>query len=98
MTILHLAGYDRSGIPGIHGACWGVGDREESAVSFRRALMSDEPSLLRSATDEPTAALTTRGRATGVLLGGNLDMIATAAGWVLPNLRGAVLLLEDVEK
>ena len=33
-----------------------------------------------------------------ILLGGNLDMIATAAGWTLPGLQGAILLIEDVEK
>jgi muramoyltetrapeptide carboxypeptidase len=48
--------------------------------------------------DEPTSVLTTRGQAHGILLGGNLDMIATAAGWVLPNLEGTILLIEDVEK
>jgi muramoyltetrapeptide carboxypeptidase len=34
--------------------------------------------------------------AEGVLLGGNLDSIATAAGWALPPLDGAILLLEAV--
>jgi muramoyltetrapeptide carboxypeptidase len=31
-----------------------------------------------------------------VLLGGNQDMVATAAGWALPSLNGAILLLEAV--
>ena len=31
------------------------------------------------------------------MMGGNLDMIPTAAGWALPDLDGAVLLLEAIE-
>jgi muramoyltetrapeptide carboxypeptidase len=30
------------------------------------------------------------------LIGGNLDTISTAAGWSLPSLEGAILLLEAV--
>jgi muramoyltetrapeptide carboxypeptidase len=31
------------------------------------------------------------------LIGGNLDMMATAAGWALPDLNGAIVLLEVVD-
>lgn len=31
------------------------------------------------------------------MLGGNLVMVATAAGWALPDLRGAILFLEAVD-
>ena len=40
--------------------------------------------------------MTTGGQARGRLIGGNLEMIATAAGWALPNLTGAILLVEAV--
>jgi muramoyltetrapeptide carboxypeptidase len=30
------------------------------------------------------------------LIGGNLDILATSAGWLLPKLEGAVLLLEAI--
>jgi muramoyltetrapeptide carboxypeptidase len=98
-TILHLALWYRAGVPGIHGACWDA-DRfgEASALSFRRAILTKDRVTVACRSDEPTASLTTRGKAQGILLGGNLDMIATAAGWVLPNLNGAILLIEDVEK
>lgn len=43
-----------------------------------------------------TAALTTKGNAEGRLIGGNIGMVATTAGWALPNLNGAILLLEAV--
>ncbi|WP_348981178.1 LD-carboxypeptidase [Azospirillum sp. TSH100] len=99
VTILHLALWHHAGVPGIHGACWDT-DRfgEESAQSFKRSLLSAEPITVCSKPNETTAALTSHGRASGVLLGGNLDMIAAAAGWVLPRLAGAILLIEDVEK
>ena len=46
---------------------------------------------------EPTAGLTTRGKAKGVLAGGNLDLIVTAAGWALPDMAGKILLLEAID-
>ena len=98
-TILHLALWHHAGVPGIHGACWDA-DRfgEASALSFRQAILTSDPITVACRSDEPTASLTTRGNARGILLGGNLDMIATAAGWLLPNLNGAIVLIEDVEK
>jgi len=54
--------------------------------------------VIEARAHEPTAELTTTGSATGVLIGGNQDMIATAEGWALPDLSGAILLLEDVDK
>jgi muramoyltetrapeptide carboxypeptidase len=99
ITILHLALWLHAGVPGIHGACWDA-ERfgELSAASFRGALFTAEPITVQARPDETTAPLTSRGRACGVLLGGNLDMIAAAAGWALPSLQGAILLIEDVEK
>jgi muramoyltetrapeptide carboxypeptidase len=44
-----------------------------------------------------TADLTTSVVVRGILVGGNLDAVATAAGWMLPSLNGAILLLEVVE-
>ncbi len=38
------------------------------------------------------------GRATGVLMGGNLDTIGRSVGWACPSFNGAILLIEDVDK
>ena len=98
-TILHLAVWQRASVPGLHGACWDAGRfGEESAKSLERSILTTELITVRSRPDEATSALTTRGEAHGILLGGNLDMIATAGGWLLPDLRGAILLVEDVAK
>jgi muramoyltetrapeptide carboxypeptidase len=48
--------------------------------------------------DEPTAALTTTGRVLGPVIGGNLVLVCTAAGWALPNLDGAILFLEGIDQ
>ncbi|WP_258124177.1 S66 peptidase family protein [Mesorhizobium onobrychidis] len=99
ITVLHLAMWRNARVPGIHGACWPAeqfGVRAEQ--SFLHAILSTEAVTVQSVPGEITSALTTSGQARGILLGGNLDMIATAAGWALPCLRGAILLIEDVEK
>lgn len=97
VTILHLALLRNAGVAGIHGAPW---DAESfghaSAASFRHALFAADPITVRSLPVEPTSALTTQGAASGPLIGGNQDSIATAAGWGLPSLDGAILLLESV--
>ncbi|MCY1139834.1 LD-carboxypeptidase [Actinoplanes sp. Pm04-4] len=84
-TILHLAFWERAGLSGIYGGP----DR-----SFVAAAFDAEPTVLHREPDSHTAELTTTGRATGVLLGGDQEQIATAAGWILPSLHQAILLLE----
>ena len=98
ITILHLALWKHCAISGVHGALADVDGQPglQSDEALRRLLMTDDPVVIRSRTAEATAALTTSGVAEGRLLGGNLDSIATAAGWALPSLDGAILLLEAV--
>jgi len=92
ISILHLSLLAKCGLVGIHGAPFDTDDGQ----SCRRALMTDAPMSLNSRPTEVTAKLTTRGKAQGLLIGGNLDMLATAAGWSLPKLDGAILLIECV--
>lgn len=97
ITILHLSFWKHSQLPGIHGAL--LNDEfglisSESAASICRMLMSDEDLVLQSRHEEETSRLTSSGRAQGLLMGGNLEMLATAAGWILPDLKGCILLLE----
>lgn len=97
ITILHLAMWKHGVGGGLHGAV----REEDQLLSDQRpsiyALLTDTaPMILPSSPDEETASLTTSGRAEGVLLGGNLDMIATAAGWTLPRLAGSILMLEAI--
>jgi muramoyltetrapeptide carboxypeptidase len=98
VTIIHLAILQRCSVPGIHGpfASWSFdGCGPGSAERLRRAVMTTEAVDLRSDASESTSALTTSGAASGPLVGGNLDMVRTAAGSCLPELAGAILLIED---
>jgi muramoyltetrapeptide carboxypeptidase len=95
ITILHLALWKHCRLAGLHGATW---DAEnfgvKTAESFKQAILSTDDVVIRSDPKEPTSTLTTKGKVSGVLLGGNEDSIATAAGWALPSFVGAILLLE----
>ncbi|MCB1833487.1 MAG: LD-carboxypeptidase [Geminicoccaceae bacterium] len=99
ITILHLALLKNSGLPGIHGTFMNSGEgviEEQSIESLRQAVMTAENVPVHSRAEEATSVLTTGGIAEGRLIGGNLEMISTAAGWALPELSGAILLVEAV--
>lgn len=95
VTVLHLALLTQCGLAAVHGACWPP-ERfgAPTAASFEAAVFTAETIRVDALPHEPTAALTTTGRVTGRLVGGNQDSLATAAGWALPDLDGAILLLE----
>ena len=98
-TILQLALTRETGIACLHGGVvsWNAHRATPALLeSVRLGMTTTDPVALRSHPAEPTAALTTAGRASGVLVGGNLDLVATAAGWALPSLDGAILLLESI--
>jgi muramoyltetrapeptide carboxypeptidase len=100
-TSIALAIWNHCRIPSIHGGIvsWNVESQEsENREKLRRMLMTTEPVIVAARQNEQTAPLTTSGKASGFLMGGNQDMIATTAGWELPSLEGAILLLEDVDK
>ncbi|MET3579942.1 muramoyltetrapeptide carboxypeptidase [Mesorhizobium robiniae] len=100
ISILHFSLWKHCQLIGIHGALYGCDGgqiAEETSSSLQRLLMRSENVVIFSREEEATSALTTTGTASGRLIGGNLDMIATAAGWALPDLNGAILLMEAVE-
>ena len=94
ITILHLEILKECGIAGLHGAAWPASFEASSSASFVRAAMTSEMIRTASVATESTAALTTSGRANGPLIGGNQELLATSAGWAVPDLTGAILLLE----
>lgn len=100
-TAIELALWKHCHVTSIHGGIvsWNVASQEAANIEkLRQMLMATELVTLQSRNDEPTKALTTKGKATGFLMGGNQDLIGTTAGWALPSLKGAILLLEDVDK
>ena len=100
ISILHLCLWKHCRLIGVHGGLYNVAGPigRENEEALRHVLMTARPIVMQAREEEPTFALTTTGSATGRLIGGNLDMIATAAGWALPRLDGAILLIEGIGK
>jgi len=103
VTSLHLAFAARAGYATIHGPNATSSWRKASWESlWRLAFAADTPTLgganVEAETGRPARTIT-GGKTTGRLLGGNLTILSTLMGtpW-LPNLRGAVLFLEDVNE
>ncbi|ASW57881.1 LD-carboxypeptidase [Plantactinospora sp. KBS50] len=102
ITALQFALWRGARLASVHGpgAAW-LDERTPltSAESLHAALMSTEPvSVVRSA-EEETARLVVPGVATGPLLGGNLCLITASLGTPdMPDLTGAILLIEEVEE
>jgi muramoyltetrapeptide carboxypeptidase len=101
ITILHMSLWKHSKVVGLHGALY-IDETSDTEAhlrgdSLRAALMTPGPTTITCCEDEATLQLTTGGTARGPLLGGNLDMVATGAGWALPDLHGAILFLEAVD-
>ncbi len=98
ITVLHLA-LLRAGVAGsVHGLFVNWTDEyygPDCAEGLRRALMTPGPVVVPSDPTAYTAQLTSGPSATGTLVGGHLDTVRTAVGWALPDLRDAILLLED---
>lgn len=63
--------------------------------ALRRALMCVEPVVVHRQPGDYTAALSRGPVATGPLIGGNFDTLSRSVGWALPDLSGAILLIED---
>jgi len=100
ITTLHLSLFRHCRLMGIHGNLFidSAGHTEADNSAILMQILKGRGRLeFQSRREEPTSALTTSGNAEGLFVGGNLDMIATAAGWALPDLDGAILLIEAVD-
>lgn len=100
ITALHGALWTKTGLATVHGPVAGqleLGGLFASAI--KHALMSTEPVVVEASADEPTFRVRTSGIAEGLLLGGNLSMLSTCVGTpFMPDLEGAILLIEDVNE
>jgi muramoyltetrapeptide carboxypeptidase len=102
ITALQLALWRGARLATLHGpgAAW-LDDRTptRSAESLHAALTNAQPVTLHRVAEEETAPVVVPGVATGPLLGGNLCLIAASLGTPdMPDLTGAILLIEDVEE
>jgi len=100
ITALLMELWNRTRLVTIHGPMVQLLDERTapvSAASLQDALMTTKPISLTSDTREPSAAAGRPGRASGVLLGGNLTLLASSVGTEsIPDLRGAIVLIEEV--
>nr|WP_092556692.1 LD-carboxypeptidase [Actinoplanes derwentensis] len=94
ITALHLALWKEARLVTVHGP--NAGRIDDGAV---RALTTDTPIVVTAAKTEGTFPVRVDGRAEGVLLGGNLTLLAATAGtrhaW---DPAGVVLMLEEVNE
>ena len=96
ITALHLVTLKRLGLIGVHGSLTGGPHKSEVNSRLKGVLMQGKSLSIAADPENPTASLSNGGHAEGRLVGGNLDLIATCAGWALPALDGAVLCIEAV--
>jgi len=98
ITALHAALWSRAGLVTVHGPVAAQLERGGLfASTLKHALMSTEPMVVLADQTEPTFSVRTSGVAKGTLLGGNLSILSTCVGTpFMPNLEGAILLIEDV--
>jgi muramoyltetrapeptide carboxypeptidase len=100
ITAVHLALWQGARLATVHGpvaAQFDKGHDSITALGARHALMTSEPVTVTADPAEETHPVRTEGRAEGVLLGGNLALLTSTIGTPdLPDLTGAILLIEDV--
>jgi len=91
ITFLHLALWKNCRLATVHGCLAG----EDAAASVAQLLMGTEAFTLKRDPCLLSASIEVPGRAAGPLVGGNLMAVAGSVGVRLPDLRGAILLLES---
>jgi muramoyltetrapeptide carboxypeptidase len=102
ITALQLGLWRAARLATVHGpgAAW-LDERTPaaSAESLRSALTTTSPVTVKRDESEETAAIVVAGTAAGILLGGNLSLLASSIGTAdMPDLAGAILLIEDVDE
>lgn len=102
ITALHLALWQGARLATVHGpvaAQLDKGAQSPTALGAKTVLTSAVPVTVKADEAESTFRVRRPGRAEGVLLGGNLAMLASSVGTVhMPDLTGAILLIEDINE
>ncbi|WP_173042630.1 S66 peptidase family protein [Phytohabitans flavus] len=102
ITALQLALWRCARLATVHGPGVAWLDKRTppvSAESLRAALMGTDPVVVKRVETEETAPVVVPGTANGPLIGGNLSLLVSTVGTPdFPDLRGAILLVEDVSE
>jgi muramoyltetrapeptide carboxypeptidase len=94
ITALHAAIGDRLGVVTLLSPIVAGPSFDETARKYLRAMLFEpEPALSITG---PSVATMNHGRATGMLVGGNLSLLVSCLGAAAPPPDGAIVLLEDV--
>lgn len=98
ITAIHAALWEHARLVTVHGPVASQLERGGVFVSgLQHVTMSTEPVRLTADPAEPTFNVRTRGAVHGTLLGGNLAILSSSLGTCyMPDLAGAILLIEDV--
>jgi muramoyltetrapeptide carboxypeptidase len=99
ITFLHQTLYRHCCLATLHGPNVEWDERDLGPFpgdGLRRAMMTTQPIILHQRPRAASAPLTTEGRATGTLLGGNLRGVGQSIGWG-PSYGGAILALEAID-
>lgn len=100
ISALHMVLMQRCALVGLHGALYGEGNgalERENLDILLNILTKTGALSFKARQEEVSSRLTTSGIARGVLIGGNLETLSTMIGWGLPDLKGAILLIEAVD-
>ncbi|MBX2839621.1 MAG: LD-carboxypeptidase [Gammaproteobacteria bacterium] len=90
ITYLHLSLLHHCGLGGVHGCLWG----SNAQRTVKHLLMSTDPLALSVNPEAVSAGVKISGQATGRIIGGHLQSVATSIGVRMPSLHGAILFLE----
>ena len=90
ITYLHLSLLANAQVGGIHGCLNG----DITQASTKKLLRTTDPITLVSNSTAVSAAVKMEGQATGPIIGGNLQSVATSVGIRMPSMHGAILFLE----
>lgn len=102
ITALLNAIYQKTGTIGFHGPVGSSNQNSYNQISFKTFLMEPEDSILienfkKEQNDYDAVEILREGVAEGVIVGGNLSLLAAMVGTkYAPNYRNKIVLIEDV--
>ncbi len=97
ITSLHMAIRKKAGLVTFHGPVGKSTWNQFTTEAFRRVVWKGEKVTFNLPDDVNDAFPIKEGKATGILLGGNLTVLTSMIGsGYLPSFRNAILFLEDV--
>jgi muramoyltetrapeptide carboxypeptidase len=83
--------------PGVRAIISIRGGKGAYRIAHALALMEPEQVIIHRDPREITAKVMIGGTASGILMGGNLNVLGRGVGWACPSLGGSILLIEAID-